>query len=50
MIAGQKSMGQRSSIIVEGKEAESEIWMLKFVVQEVEKFRNMTKPGCDGGE
>lgn len=24
--------------------------MLKFVVQEVEKFRTMTKPGCDGGE
>lgn len=26
------------------------VWMLRFVVQKVEKFRMMTKPGCDGGE
>lgn len=38
---------QGSGMLEEGME--SELWMLRFVVQKV-KFRMMTKPGCDGEE
>ena len=52
---GQKCMGWKDqsgqgSVMLEGEGMESEFWMLRFVVQKVEKFRMMTKPGCDGGK
>lgn len=52
---GQKSMGwrcQRSQCLVtlEEEGVRSAIWMLKLVVQEVERFKVMTKPGYDRRE
>lgn len=38
-----------SSVMLEGEGVGSEIWMLKPVFQETEKFRAMAKPGCEDG-
>lgn len=47
---GWKDQRGQGSVMLEGEGMKSELWMLRFVVQKVEKFRMMTKPGCDGGE
>ena len=47
---GWKDQSGQGSVMLEGEGMESEFWMLRFVVQKVEKFRMMTKPGCDGGK
>lgn len=50
---GQKPMDWRDqwgqgTVTLKEQGVRSEIWILKLVVQEVEKFRVMAKPGCDG--
>lgn len=45
-----KDQSSQGSGMLEREGMESELWMLRFVVQKVEKFRMMTKPGCDGEE
>lgn len=45
-----KDQSSQGSGMLEGEGMESELWMLRFVVQKVEKFSMMTKPGCDGEE